>query len=318
MVSFFKHRQHLDFAAAVVEHHNWSLVGVNHAKSGKIELAVCEWLELSQFSDEQKGIAHLKNKLKQHHLDQNGLATVLGLGEYTLLSIEAPQVPANEIRAAVRWQIQDLIDFHIDDAIIDVFDAPMQSNSQQRSIYVVISKKKNLEQRIALLQEIDANLTVVDIPELILRNIAAHLAENESGMVMLYFDDNMGLLTLVRKNVLYLARSLDIGLFHLKVGENNSAEAVKNNIDYVCLEIQRSLDYFDRYFGMAPMQNIVVAPLQDVCPSMCKHIQQQLGLSARFFSVEEFVTLRQLLSTEQQRRGLMALGAALRQEAATL
>lgn len=313
MLGFLKQIQHLDFAAAVQENLRWSLIGVNHVKSGKAELTVCELLDVSDIPDEQKRLAKLKSKLREYRLDKSGLATVLGLGEYSLVSIEAPQVPANEIRAAVRWQLQDLIDFHIDDAVIDVFDAPMQSNSQQHNIYAVISKKKNLEKRITPLQEIDANLTVVDIPELILRNIGSLLSENNAGMVMLYFSEDMGLLTLLQKSTLYLARSLDIGFRQLSDGE-----AGNEAVDHVCLEIQRSLDYFDRYFGMAPIQNVVVVPLQDMCPALCKQIQEQLGLKVRFFNLDEIVSVKQLLSVEQQRRSLMSVGAALRRESSAL
>jgi len=315
MLGFLKPRQQLEFAAAVLDREDWILIGINRTKAGKIDLSVCEWVNMSQIPDEQKRIARLKNKFREFRLDQNGISTVLGLGEYTLMSIEAPQVPANEIRSAVRWQIQDLLDFHIDDAVIDVFDAPELANSQQRNIYAVISKKKSLEDCIAPLQQIDANLTVVDIPELILRNIASLLEENANGLVMLYFNEYQGLLTLVHQNVLYLARSLDIGYRHLI---NDMREGSSGAIDYICLEVQRSLDYFDRYFGKAPIQNVVVLPLQDICPNLCRQIQDQLGIHARFFNMDEFITQKQFLSAEQQRRCMLTLGAALRREASAL
>jgi len=315
MFGMFKQGQQLDFAAAVGDSNAWSLVGINRTKSAKAELSICEWVDLSDFPDPQKRITRLKSKLREFHLDQSGLATVLGLGEYTLLSIEAPQVPANEIRAAVRWQIRDLIDFHIDDAVIDVFDAPLQPNGQQKNIYAVISKKETLEHRIAPLQQADAKLTVVDIPELILRNIAMVLDENNAGMVMLYFTEDRGLLTLVQRDTLYLARSLDVGYRQLSKAESGSAN---DAVDFVCLEIQRSLDYFDRYFGKTPIQHAVIAPLQDVCPHLCMLIQQQLDLSVRFFSFDDIVVAKKLISVQQQRRSLMSLGAALRQEVSSL
>jgi len=315
MLAFLKHSNDLDFAAAIAYDDAWSLVGVTRPKSGKLELSVCEWVDLSSISDGQKRMARLKSKIREHRLDQNGLATVLGLGEYTLLSIESPQVPPNEIRAAIRWQIRDLIDFHIDDAVVDVFDAPQQSTGQQKNIYVVISRKKSLEERIHPLQQIDVNLTVVDVPELVLRNIAMLLEENESGMVMLHFSENLGLLTLVQKNTLFLARALDVGYRQLSMQDPDTAS---DAVDHVCLEIQRSLDYFDRYFGKAPIRHAVISPLQDICPQLCALIQQQLDLSVRFFSFEDIVTSKKLLSAEQQRRNLFSLGAALRLEQSAL
>jgi len=62
--------------------------------------------------------------LKGRGLDRQQCSTLLDIGDYQLLLVDAPEVPPQELRAAVRWQIQDLIDFHIDDAVLDVFDAP--------------------------------------------------------------------------------------------------------------------------------------------------------------------------------------------------
>ena len=39
---------------------------------------------------------------------------VMPLGSYNLLQIEAPKVPPEELRSAVRWRVKDLIDFPID------------------------------------------------------------------------------------------------------------------------------------------------------------------------------------------------------------
>src|SRR5690606_31362999 len=50
--------------------------------------------------------------------------TLMGPNDYQLLLVEAPDVEATELRAAIRWRIKDLIDFHIDDAVIDVVEIP--------------------------------------------------------------------------------------------------------------------------------------------------------------------------------------------------
>ena len=45
---------------------------------------------------------------------------VLGLPDYQLLQIEAPAVPPDELRAAARWHIRDLVSGHVDDITLDV------------------------------------------------------------------------------------------------------------------------------------------------------------------------------------------------------
>ncbi len=52
--------------------------------------------------------------LKKRGLDKQTCSTLLNIGEYQLFVVEAPEVPPQELRSAVRWYIQELIDFHID------------------------------------------------------------------------------------------------------------------------------------------------------------------------------------------------------------
>ena len=58
--------------------------------------------------------------------------SVLDPDSYRLLLVEAPDVPADELRAAVRWRVKDLIDFHVDDAVIDVFEMPQHARGGRR------------------------------------------------------------------------------------------------------------------------------------------------------------------------------------------
>ena len=72
------------------------------------------------------------NKLvKTHNLDRYSCASIMDLGTYNLLLVEAPDVPPAELRAAMRWRVKDLIDFHIDDAVIDVFEVSDEPGAVQ-------------------------------------------------------------------------------------------------------------------------------------------------------------------------------------------
>jgi len=67
---------------------------------------------------------------------------------YQLLPIEAPDVDAAELKAAVRWRIKEFIDFHIDDAAIDVFEMPSQGpRARARTMYVGAARNPLIVQR---------------------------------------------------------------------------------------------------------------------------------------------------------------------------
>ena len=91
--------------------------------------------------------------LKGRGLGRQQCSTLLDIGDYQLLVVDAPEVPPQELRAAVRWQIQDLIDFHIDDAVLDVFDAPPGGPAGTRKqMYVVVARAATVKQRIDQLE----------------------------------------------------------------------------------------------------------------------------------------------------------------------
>ena len=42
----------------------------------------------------------------------------LNLDEYQFLHVEKPQVDKQEFQSALRWHVEDLIDYHIDDVAL--------------------------------------------------------------------------------------------------------------------------------------------------------------------------------------------------------
>ena len=96
---------------------------VRRQKDQSPTLELCKVQKLENIGIRGAEIARLTRAERLH--DQVCITT-LDIGAYSLLFVEAPDVPSSELRAAIRWRVKDLIDFHIDDAVIDVFDVPNQ------------------------------------------------------------------------------------------------------------------------------------------------------------------------------------------------
>ena len=305
--------------AAVIPSEDGITVATLSADGDKPKLKVCD------FSPWENGVGHdkqLTQKAKEFSLAKHDCVTVMGLGEYSVLSVDAPDVPPAELKAAVRWQVKDLIDFHIDDAVIDVFDSPPSgAHSQQNKMYVVASRTSTVREHVDQLQDADVNLTTIDIPEMVLRNIASHLPENEAGVAMVYLTRERGLIVVARQSTLYFARTLDIGFQYLNQGVNDgSGLSLESNasFDKLVLEVQRSLDYYDRYFSQPPVAGLVLAPTEEPVPGLDEYINQALGLSVRHLDITEIVDCDSSLSASQQAHCLPAIGAALREEPVSL
>ncbi|WP_455234494.1 type IV pilus biogenesis protein PilM [Thiogranum longum] len=281
---------------------------VRQVKHGKPVLENCGFYPLVPGQDIEDNVRHV---IRTQGLGKAHCTTVLEMGDYQLLLVEAPEVPPSELRAAIRWRIRDLIDFHIDDAVLDVFDTPASgARGVQEHLYVVVSRSATVKERVELLQNAGATLEVIDIPELALRNIAAQVEQEATGLALLFFEAERGLITLTRDATLYLARSMDIGYQQLL----ESPQLV----DRLALELQRSMDYYDRHFQQAPVSSIAICPFPRLAAPLCEQLEQQVGIPVRAIALEDIVDVREPAPADHVAHCLIAIGAALRTEAAEL
>src|ERR687892_1621488 len=138
--------------------------------------------------------------------------TLLKPQEYSILLVEAPAVKPDELKAAVRWRIKDMLDYHVDDATIDVLDVPVPPGAAQRAhyMYTVAARNDAVRATVDRFTAAGMPLAVIDIPDTAQRNIAARLESDQRAVMALTFDAYGGLLTVNHAGELYLSRRLDI------------------------------------------------------------------------------------------------------------
>lgn len=241
-------------------------------------------------------------------------STLLSGSEYQLLQVEAPNVPQEELKTAVRWRLKDMLDFHVDDATIDVLDIPLDKNAGNRthSMFAIASRNSLIQSRQDLFAEAQAPLSVIDIPEMAQRNISALMEPDGRGLAMLSFDATGGLLTVSYNKELYLARHLDVTLAML---QEQDIERRHSAFDKIALELQRSLDHFDRQYSFISISRLMLAPTG--VPSLQDFLSAQMYMPVESFGLADVFELSEapeLQSQEQQVRHFLTLGAALRHE----
>jgi MSHA biogenesis protein MshI len=256
---------------------------------------------------------------KDLHAANFQCTTVLAGGEYQVLNVESPNVPPDELKTAVRWRLKDMLDFHIDDATIDVLDIPVDKNAAVRNnlgMFAVAARNSVIEARQAIFSEAKIALSVIDIPEMAQRNISAFLEPAGRGLAMLSFGVDGGLLTVTFKGELYLTRRIDVTLEQLLVADHDAKHA---SFDKITLELQRSLDHFDRQFHFISVSKLVLAPtgttgLEEYLSSNLYTPVETMDLA----NVFDIGAVPDLAPAAQQQRFFLALGAALRHEETVL
>ena len=260
--------------------------------------------------DDRATLTRLRRELQ---LDRYRCTTLLRPGDYQMLQVEAPNVPAAEAKDAVRWRIKDMVDFPVDAATVDVLSIPAEGAARNPQMFAVAARNDVIAATVKPFNDADVGLEVIDIPELAQRNVA-HFCEQEGrGLAFLAFDDGGGLLTFTSGGELYQYRRMDvsIGSFGNIAGEQRRAL-----YDRVVLELQRSLDNFDRQFSHIAVSKLVVTQVPGA-DDLRDHLSANLGLPVawlEFSEIMDFPHIPELREPARQAQCLRLIGAAMREE----
>ncbi len=272
----------------------------------------CELLPI----DPQRGRAAVGEALRAAALPRLPISTVLRGADYRLALVEAPDVPPAELRAAMRWRLKEAIDFPVEEAVIDLFDVPAQTRiTQGRMLYAVAARRTAVERHAAALATQSA-FDVVDVPELCLRNLAAQLPDAAAGVALLHLGATQAQMVLIRGRTFYFARQIE-----RKGGARTASESVSPpswDTAGVVLELQRSLDYYERHFDQPPITRIAVAQSGAESAMLVEELRRDTGFEVAALDLNLLLPGSASLAPEVQADCLLAVGAALREERRSL
>ncbi len=217
-------------------------------EGGKPVLKQCAFQAFDP-DDPEDILRTLKQLLSSFPVKQFACNASISDTAYELLLIDAPKVESSELKQAVRWRVKEQLPYHIDDAVIDVFEIPGQPSNRQQLMYVVASQQLDIDSRALLLKQAGLNLHSIDIYELAQRNIATILPEDKEGIVMLRINSTGGLLTITRNGSLYLTRKIDFNIHRLRLALEQSEEQLSQetpvNSDDIELNIDETEEQWD-------------------------------------------------------------------------
>jgi len=272
------------------------------------EIRLCESFQI------EKGESDALARLGQAHgLKRHRCATLLGESEYRLVQLEAPAVPAEERIQALRWRLKDVVDFPVEGAAIAAADIPTEG-SRQANVFAVISPSTVIGERMAVYRNAKLPLEAIDIPEMAVRNVATLFEDENRGLAFLALSEGESLLTITYGGELYLSRRIEVSSQALAESDEERRQQM---LERLALELQRTLDNFDRQYGFISVSRLLVCSEFD-CAAAVAGLAQNLYLPvqvADLAQVVEFSGVPELRSVERQAQCLLAIGAALRSDA---
>jgi MSHA biogenesis protein MshI len=264
-------------------------------------LAPSRWglIELAEPSD-----AALQRQLAELGLASGEVMALLDADAYQILKIDTPNVPQDELKAAARWQIKDLLEVPLDELTLDVMHVGDDQPRAHKQLFVVAASNSAIERVSRLGAAAGLPLDVVDIAETALRNLQSAAAAAEDlarrATAALLLQGGQCLLTICAHGELFYTRRLDWDARLLKRATQTSApradapaplgyeympgdDLAFNGLDAelesspLVLELQRSIDVWERSWPDLPLARLFLL-VPELGQELATLMQRELGL----------------------------------------
>jgi MSHA biogenesis protein MshI len=276
---------------------SWSNQTLAFVRARSAPDGLVEVLELSVERMGTDSMEAFAERLQAKGLEGMDAVFVLRPEQCQVLQIAAPVVPPEELRAAARYQIRDMVDLHIDDITLDVAYVGDGKEKNGGQLFAVVAANAVVKECMALAGTMHWDVDVMDIEEMAQRNLQAALAQRNGTFeraeaVLMVTDERLALLTVSAKGELYFTRRLELpqGFMAMDWGQEPAAVAESftpvseyvpeynpdtsgyggynpatvstttdaDRLQRLVVEVQRSLDLWDRTWSNMPLLGLRV------------------------------------------------------------
>jgi MSHA biogenesis protein MshI len=307
----FKAKQKPGWLSLAVSRDRVDIAQVSRPASGRPLVSLCETYR------REGSLEHTMTRLRRDRgLDGFRLTALMPAGQYQLLQVDAPDVPAAELVSALRWRLKDLIDFPVELAVVETMLVPAAgegAGGRQSQVFAVVARADAVRQHVEPLQRSGLGLAAIDIHENAQRNVSALFERSGRAVALLAFDETAGLLTFTAGGELCLSRRIDLSLAALAELDESERHAA---YDRVTLELQRSTDHFDRQFPFVALDRLLLTGVGPVA-GLRDNVVENLDIPVEMLDLAEamdFPAIPELRATTRQAQCLASIGAALRAE----
>ena len=226
--------------------------------------------------------AVLKSWVHLHGLEKTPCVSLIAKHDVQMFQLEKPAVEDSELLQAVNWKIQDMISYDIELAVVDIYEFPVSPKNSNQHINAVVANETVVGSYVERIKKSGLELQAIDVHDLVSRNFQKVVDFSDRTTAILQFSDHEGMLTVYLDGDLYVARDFKIGLLEIETALDGD-EAV---YDKLLLELQRSMDYFENYYGHGLVQQMLMFPQTPGTERMATYLQNYVAYELDFVNVE--------------------------------
>lgn len=176
--------------------------------------------------DAEKGIKALERWIVSN--TEAGMPAVLVLDDddYELILAEAPNVPDEELSAALEFRIADLLAQPIEHTAIQAIRLPQDAYRGRMSMaHVIAAPNEKIKAWVKWAEKLHLKIAVITVPELSLLNVLVANSVSH-GIAVLELGPKQGSIRIYQEGALYLTRHVEVGLEVLDLQSANEGSVV--------------------------------------------------------------------------------------------
>ena len=247
---------------------------------------------------------------------------VLDRGDYQIMVLQRPPVPAAEMARSLRWSVASQVDFPVDDAVIVTMVVPAGAGAgdgaasvspatAEHKLYVVAAQPKPLQAVTQAFKASGQRLDAIDVRETAQRNIAALLEQADECLCLLRVTQQGLQLTFTHRGELCFDRFIAQPLATLQAADAPERARITERLGQQAL---LSMAHIREHHPQMAVKRVLLCPLPPGL-DLESALRDQIGLPLDLFDLADVMDLSavpQLATAEAQARFFTALGAALR------
>lgn len=235
--------------------------------------------EFVEADGQQAQVEALKAWVRDNHLQKAPCVCLVANDDCDVYQVERPEVEDSELLQAVSWKIKDLINYDVSNAVVDSYPMPPSKNKQQQ-VGVVAAREAVVRSYVESIKASSMKLSALDIHELARANLQVVRNSAEQSLALLTLSDDSGLLSIYHDTDLYVSREFMIGINQLGLATGDDESIYED----LLLELQRSLDYFESYYGMGMVTNLRIFPQLKATEKMGMYLQNLTNFDIEFIA----------------------------------
>ncbi|MDX1706313.1 hypothetical protein [Pseudidiomarina sp.] len=281
MLKWLQGRKTSDIVLAFALSNESVSIVVAQARTQALELIVSDAAEKDdrQFAEV---VDELLTKYSRYTRGDPSIVLVLGPSLYQSVALKRPKLPDEEIAAGLRYSLRDLVSLPPADIIADYYESPIQLPGQNK-INAVVADRNLLEPIMKTLHNASDNVLAVVAEEQAVERlfqdqenpaVVVCQSQQEPALLQVYRDGALQ----VNRSVASLEKLNQVSLDEIKMGA----------LQPLSVEIQRSIDYFERQLRQRPIKEIVLAISSKHQTLVTEQLTEDLGIDIRWAKYPEW------------------------------